>query len=202
MLWKLFAVMALVAGAPAWAQGGSIPPTGTEQGWKGLHLAEIVSEPGEGLEAFMLRLAPVLDRHTRESGHEVCGMVAQSADSEQFGVRLGTTKGAMTCSMSRSNVPAGMRALNVSIHSHPHNRSVLPTAADVSFYAENPLSSGRMVKRGRSERVGGAYFSSGDYAAGPGYLVAEGQLLYQEGKGTERNLGRFVVTPGALEGTE
>ncbi len=58
-----------------------------------VHLAEIVSEPGEALEAFMLRLAPVLDRHTRESGHEVCGMVAQSADAERFGVRLGTTKG-------------------------------------------------------------------------------------------------------------
>ncbi|HHA2423514.1 TPA: hypothetical protein ACOD9U_001316 [Stenotrophomonas maltophilia] len=198
MLWKTLAVVALVAGGPAWAQGGSIPPTGMEPSWKGVHLAEIVSEPGEGLEAFMLRLAPVLDRHTRESGHEVCGMVAQSSDTERFGVRLGTTKGAMTCSMSRANVPLGMRALKLSIHSHPHTRSVLPTAADVSFYAENPLSSGRMVKRGRSERVGGAYFSSGDYAAGPGYLVAEGQLLYQEGKGTERNLGRFDVTPGAL----
>ncbi|WP_323162628.1 hypothetical protein [Stenotrophomonas maltophilia] len=198
MLWKTLAVATLVAGGPAWAHGGSVPPTGMEPSWKGVHLAEIVSEPGEALEAFMLRLAPVLDRHTRESGHEVCGMVAQSADAERFGVRLGTTKGAMTCSMSRSNVPDGMHALNVSIHSHPHTRSVLPTAADVSFYAENPLSSGRMVKRGRSERVGGAYFSSGDYAAGPGYLVAEGQLLYQEGKGTERNLGHFVVTPGDL----
>ncbi|WP_288431778.1 hypothetical protein [uncultured Stenotrophomonas sp.] len=198
MLWKTLAVAILVAGGPAWAHGGSVPPTGKEPSWKGVHLAEIVSEPEEALETFMLRLAPVLDRHTRESGHEVCGMVAQSADAERFGVRLGTTKGAMTCSMSRSNVPDGMHALNVSIHSHPHTRSVLPTAADVSFYAESPLSSGRMVKRGRSERVGGAYFSSGDYAAGPGYLVAEGQLLYQEGKGTERNLGHFVVTPGEL----
>ena len=81
MLWKLLAVMALLAGVPAWAQGGSIPPTGTEQGWKGLHLAELVSEPGEGLSDFMLRIAPVLDQHTRESGHEGCCMVAQSADA-------------------------------------------------------------------------------------------------------------------------
>ncbi len=29
MLWKLLAVMALLAGVPAWAQGGSIPPTST-----------------------------------------------------------------------------------------------------------------------------------------------------------------------------
>lgn len=200
MPWKSFAVVALVASVPAWAQGGSIPPTGMQQGWKGLHLVELVSDPGEGLSDFMLRIAPVLEQHTRESGHEVCGMVAQSADAERFGVRLGTTKGAMTCSMSRLNVPAGMRALTVSVHSHPHTRSVLPTSADVSFYAENPLSSGRMVKRGRSERVGGAYFSIGDYAAGPGFLVAEGQLLYQEGKGTERNLGSFDVTPGSLAG--
>ncbi|WP_223572143.1 hypothetical protein [Xanthomonas citri] len=198
MLWKTLAVMALVAGGPAWAQGGSIPPTGMEASWKGVHLAEIVSEPGEGLDDFMLRVAPVLDRYTKESGHEVCGMVAQSADSERFGVRLGTTKGAMTCSMSRANVPLGMHALKLSIHSHPHTRSVLPTSADVAFYGENPLVTGRMVKRGRSERVGGAYFSGGDYASGPGYLVAEGQLLYQEGRGTERNLGHFDVNPGQL----
>lgn len=31
MFWKLFAVAALVVGAPAWAQGGSIPPTSTIQ---------------------------------------------------------------------------------------------------------------------------------------------------------------------------
>ena len=125
-------------------------------------------------------------------------MLAQSTDTERFGVRLGTTKGAMTCSMSRSNVPAGMRALTVSIHSHPYHRSVFPTSADVTFYAENPLSSARMIKRGRPEKVGGAYFSNGDYTAGPGFLVAEGQVLYQEGRGTERNLGRFEATPNLL----
>lgn len=162
-------------------------------------VGEFVSEPGEALGDFILRIAPSLDQHTLASGHEVCGMVA--ADSERYGVRLGSTKGAMTCSMSRSNVPDGMRALNVSIHSHPHTRSVFPTSADVSFYAENPMVSGRMVKRGRPEKVGGAYFSDGDYAAGPGYLVAEGQVLYQEGKGTERILGNFTVTPGLLAQT-
>lgn len=162
-------------------------------------VGEFISQTGEALGDFIVRIAPALDQHTRESGHEVCGMVA--ADSERYGVRLGTTKGAMTCSLSRSNVPEGMRAMNVSIHSHPHTRSVLPTAADVSFYAENPLSSGRMVKRGRSERVGGAYFSAGDYQSGPGYLVAEGQVLYQEGKGTERTLGNFTVTPSLLAQT-
>lgn len=162
-------------------------------------VGEFVSEPGEALGDFTLRLAPALDQHTRESGHEVCGMVA--ADSDRYGVRLGTTKGAMTCSMSRSNVPDGMRALKISVHSHPHTRSVFPTSADVSFYAENPMVSGRMVKRGRPEKVGGAYFSHGDYASGPGYLVAEGQVLYQDGKGTERNLGHFDVAPGLLAQT-
>lgn len=140
-------------------------------------VGEFVSEPGEALGDFILRIAPALEEHTKDSGHEVCGMVAQSADSERYGLRLGTTTGAMTCSMSRSNVPEGMRALKVSVHSHSRTRSVIPTSADVTFYAENPLVSGRMVKRGRPEKVGGAYFSNGDYAEGGGDVVAEGQTL-------------------------
>ncbi|MGX5730923.1 hypothetical protein ACWKWK_10370 [Pseudoxanthomonas beigongshangi] len=156
------------------------------------HVAELVSEQGEPLEDFVLRIAPVLDRYTHETGFEACGMVAQSADGERFGVRLGSTKGAMTCEMRRSNVPEGMTALRLSIHSHPHKPVVMPTAADVSFYAGTQASNGRMILRGRPERVGGAYFSAADYASGPGYLVSEGRVLYQQGKGTERDLGAYA----------
>lgn len=154
---------------------------------------EIVGQVDESLESFVMRVAPELDSFTRQSGYEACGMIAQTPSGNQFGVRLITIKGAMTCSMLRSNVPEGMRALKVSIHSHPHKRSVFPTAADVSYYAENPMVSGRMVKRGSPEKVGGAYFSQGDYRAGPGYLVAEGRLLYQEGVGTERDIGTYAA---------
>lgn len=155
---------------------------------------EIVSQVDENLESFVLRVAPELDSFTRESGHEACGMIAQTPNGNQFGIRLITIKGAMTCSMLRSNVPDGMRAMNVSIHSHPYKRSVFPTAADVNYYAEHPMNSGRMIKRGKPEKVGGAYFSQGDYQAGPGYLVAEGRLLYQEGVGTERDIGVYNAT--------
>lgn len=161
---------------------------------------EIIGQVDESLESFVLRVAPELDSFTRQSGHEACGMIAQTPSGNQFGVRLITIKGAMTCSMLRSNVPDGMRAQNVSIHSHPHKRSVFPTAADVNYYAENPMVSGRMIKRGSPEKVGGAYFSQGDYQAGPGYLVAEGRLLYQEGVGTDRDLGVYNIM--TLAGTQ
>ncbi len=157
------------------------------------HVAELVSEQGEHLEDFVLRIAPMLDRYTRETGFEACGMVAQSPDGERFGVRLGTSQGAMTCEMRRSNVPAGMTALRLSIHSHPHKPTILPTAADVAFYAGTQAANGRMVLRGRPQRVGGAFFSSGDYASGPGYLVSDGRVLYQEGKGSERDLGTYAI---------
>ena len=119
-------------------------------------------------------------------------MMAQSPDGERFGVRLGTSQGAMTCEMRRSNVPEGMTALRLSIHTHPHKRVVMPTASDVAFYAGTQASNGRMILRGRPEQVGGAYFSVGDYASGPGYLVSQGRVLYQEGKGTERDLGAYA----------
>lgn len=157
------------------------------------HVAELVSEHGEPLEYFLLRIAPVLDRYTRETGFEACGLVSQTPDGNRFGVRLGTSKGAMTCEILRSNVPAGMTGLRLSIHSHPHKTTILPTAADVAFYAGTQAENGTMVLRGRPQRVGGALFSTGDYASGPGYLVSNGRVLYQEGKGSERDLGSYTA---------
>lgn len=157
-----------------------------------LPLGDHVSQEGEDLEAFLLRLAPTLEAYTAESGFEACGFVAQNSDGDRFGVRLVTSKGALTCYMHSADVPAGMRPLRVTIHSHPQRHAVAPTAADVAFFATLPSASGRVVRRGRLEYTGhakGAAFSAVDYDGGAGYLVTHGALHYQEGRGTERVVG-------------
>lgn len=155
-------------------------------------LGDHVSDEGEDLEAFLLRLAPTLEAYTAENGFEACGVVAQNEDGDRFGVRLVTSRGALTCFMRTADVPKGMRPLRLTIHSHPQRTKVAPTTADVAFFATRPSPSGRLVRRGQLEHTShGAAFSSADYEAGAGYLVTHGALHYQEGRGTERVVGAF-----------
>ena len=151
---------------------------------------EFISVRGETLDAFMLRIAPEVQFFTSASGWETCGVVAEGVSG--YGVRMVSSRGAMTCEMLKDNVPMGMKALPLTLHTHPAQRSVRPTPADASYYASNPNVVGRMIKVGRAESVGGAQFSSPDYTM-PGYLVAEGKVLHQAGKGSERLVG-FVAS--------
>lgn len=154
---------------------------------------EFVSNPNEDLEAFLVRISPQAEAFTLNTGWEVCGFVAQNKDGK-YGLRLASTRGAVSCGMSANNVPFGMTATKMTYHTHPEGNA-RPTSADAEFYAENPAVSGRMLKVGKPLKVGvggkgSAVFSEGDYVA-PGYLVAEGKLMYQEGKGTERDVGHL-----------
>lgn len=158
-------------------------------GWR-----EFVSQENENLDDFLLRISPIAEQFTVMTGWEVCGFVAQGKNG-QYGVRLSSTRGAISCSMSSNNVPFGMTAMRLTYHTHPEGNA-RPTAADAEFYADNPATSGRMVKVGKPVKIGvGAQgsdmFSDGDYAA-PGYLAAEGKLLHQEGKGSERDVGTYI----------
>lgn len=158
---------------------------------KTIEVAVFVSEVDEPLDTFMLRIAPTLERYTAETGWEACGWIGQSEKADRYAVRIGTTKGALTCGMRKSEVPEGFRALSLSIHSHPQAHSVFPSASDVAFYQENREMQGgdRMVVRRRPERrAHNATFSPADYAVGPGYLVDRGSLHYQEGPGTQREV--------------
>lgn len=181
MLRFLFVVLAALAASPCLAQ--ELPSHAPDA-----LPFEAVSAPGEPLDAFVLRVAPTLMAFTAASGFEACGVIAHDTKSGRFGVRVGSSKGTMTCGMSRSNVPTGFVATDLTLHSHPERRTVLPTAADVAYFEVHPIGD-RIVKRGRPESLGNSVFSTADYRAGPGYLVRQGQLWFQTGPGTDRMVG-------------
>ena len=164
---------------------GSTPVSGVELG---THL----SDEGEELEAWLVRIAPILATHTQESGHEACGYIAQNQDGSRYGIRLTTSKGALTCVVDPTRVPEGMTALRATFHSHPQRSIVLPTAADELHYRANPLPSGQWIKRARPVDLGNSTFSAADYAAGAGYVVTKGRVFFQSGKGTDREVGALV----------
>lgn len=152
-------------------------------------LSEHTSHFEEPLDDFMVRIAPVLQQYTHDTNHEACGRVYQNDDGTRFGVRLLTSKGAITCAIPLEQME-GMRPLRLTIHSHPQKTTVMPTLADVQFYqSEDNSGMGRTVLRGRPETLSNKIFSDPDFASGPGYLVSKGKVFYQEGKGTEREVG-------------
>lgn len=152
-------------------------------------LFEAVSEPGEALDAFMLRVAPRLRAYSDATGYEACGVIARN-DQGQYGVVVGTNHAHIACVNLSRIVPAGMRATGETIHSHGGDRAVAASKVDLQLMGK------RLAKMGGTTRaiitVHGQKldaFSPTDFEGGPGYLAApEGRLLHQSGKGTTREV--------------
>lgn len=155
-------------------------------------VATVISDDSEDLENWLLaKVAPVLAAYTEKSGHEVCGFIAQNSDGSRYGVKLMTSNGAITCINNSEYSPEGMTSSKATIHSHPQRSMIIPSSADEAHYAENPMSIGHVIKRGRPEKIAYKKFSAGDYRNGAGYLVSDGSLTFQSGKGTERIVGNY-----------
>ncbi len=143
------------------------------------YVADLESEEGEGKTAFVKRIAEVAEGYTREHGHEVCGWIAYGGRSA-FSVRLVTLGSQIACGAAKSTVVAGYSAGNELIHSHPEKRVLRLTALDRKLR-------GRTQVGANTESTDNCRFSNTDYA-NPGYLVACGKILHQNGRGTETQI--------------
>ncbi|WP_241898440.1 hypothetical protein [Stenotrophomonas maltophilia] len=182
MFWKLFAVAALVVGAPAWAQGGSIPPTGIKQVWERQHLGDYSSEPGEALPDFLRRTGRALHDFTRQSGNEACGAIA--SDGQRFSFRLYTDGVPHGCAIQTSAVLDGFAFTGETIHSHPWQKVLTMTRtarAWSQFYRDGHAGAPTLRNDGATG------FSKADRANGDGWLVAGGQLLHLVNGKTQRH---------------
>lgn len=143
------------------------------------HVADLENAEGEGKTAFVKRIAEVARAYTREHGHEVCGWIAYGGRSA-FSVRLVTLGSQVACGASKSTVVAGYSAGNEMIHTHPEKRVIRLTALDKKLR-------GRTQVGANTESPDNCRFSGTDYA-NPGYLVACGKILHQNGRGTEKQI--------------
>lgn len=144
-------------------------------------LFEEVSQPGEAMDAFVLRIAPQLAEYTAATGFEACGAIA--SDGERFGVVVGSNGGHTVCVNFHNRVPSGMVSTRQTVHSHTTMKAYRLTPADLLVVGGRPA--GSVQRGGNPER-----FSDEDYAA-PGYVVTSRTVKHQAGKGTERTIGTF-----------
>lgn len=170
---------------PGFALAGGTPSPAP---WPQELLGDYISEQGETRDAFVLRVSPVLERFTKATGFEACGVLA--TDGQRFGVRLASIGSVLACELRASEVPAGMSALNVSIHSHPAGVVQL-TRAEIRRAA---MAGNRALAGGRAQKVMPG-FSNPDFASGPGYLVADGKVYFQMGRDMAGVVGPVPTAP-------
>jgi len=171
MAWLLMAIS-----SAAWAQG---PMVGDDRiTIKGLgeigytQLFEARSEEGESLDAFALRIAPQFTAFSQKTGFEACGVLAKNETG--YGIVVGTNHSHIVCLNFPDKVPAGMGGTGLTMHSHPGGRYYKVNPADrVMLGPLNALNS-------RVER-GPRGLSKEDFQSGAGYLVEDGEVIFQEG---------------------
>jgi len=175
----VFVVLAALAALPCFA--------GTKQiQAKAWPVATHVSEAGEDKTAFLRRVAVAAQAWTAETGFETCGMVA--TDGQRWGLRLITLRSQVDCVFAPGVAPEGMHTTSETFHTHPrasvsgYLKLTAETRTSLKSLGERSPPSGVQVENDNE-------FSARDYAAGPGYLVTNGRLLFQGGRGQREDLG-------------
>ena len=139
-------------------------------------LFEVMSEPGETIDSFALKIGPTLRAYSDASTYEACGALA--SDGNRFGVVIGSNRSHLGCVIFHHLIPEGMWSIGQSIHSH---------GGDVKFSAnKNDLALQSLLFRDIATLrfVAGQcldQFSLADFSAGAGYLATPTGVLHQNG---------------------
>lgn len=181
----LATVLSLVLALPAGAASvGRASIGGQGEYAPVIAVAPVVAKPGESDADFLLRAGRWMRNFTTGSGYEACSQVCR-APSGGLGLLVSTSNSQIGCGLT-GECPDGYTATPDSIHSHPVVSRLKMNDVDRAFMrARRP---GQNVKRQEAFTGARMTFSGPDYASGPGYLVTDDVLLYQNGPGTSRKV--------------
>lgn len=140
---------------------------------------QLTTIQASSVEQAVWEAASYLDAFTRATGFEGCGLIERNADGVE--IVLSTNFSQIGCLTSR--VPReGFETDQETIHSHPLDEKIYANPVDAVW---------GQVRRGNRVTVEPHTFSRRDRRNGSGYLVALGQLLYQDGT-QEKALGAIA----------
>lgn len=179
---SLFAVLVFLIATVA--QAGQSVSVGSLRAKVPVEMVTIViSTEGESKEDFLRRAGGLLEGYTERTGFEACASVCQSPT--RTGVFITSSKAHAYCA-AVDRCPSGdMVTTGESIHSHPQQTRYVVNENDAIF-------SNFRYKRGERRNGDPDRFSDLDYAGGPGYLITNGELRYQQGEGKERVIGPTI----------
>ena len=198
----MLGVAMLQAASPAQAQAQIRP--GEIQGTLEVRaLGTMENRQGEGKIDFLKRVGRVLDGYTGSTNLEACGVLIdrphlQPEDQGKWTVPLVTQMSHIACA-GVITLPYDGVLSGETIHSHPrppHGRYQV-NQADVSFFYG---LHGKRVRRGQRMTLPmyeQARFSQQDFSSGPGWLVENGELLFQNGRDNIQRHGSIHEDPAA-----
>lgn len=148
-------------------------------------VATVYSEVGEGRTDFIKRVSSTFTGYTAETGHEACGLVAVLKDGADgvrptFSIKVVTLGSQIACGTRPADLVEGYTSMGDTAHSHPEKRVLRLTARDMALRG-NPA--GQL----RTESVNNCKPSAQDYTQ-KGFLFACGKVIYQTGRGTDKEL--------------
>lgn len=161
-------------------------------------LGTYTSNPGETLNAFLLRVGTALHTYSEQANYEACGVIAVATDdkaSAQFAVITHSNHAHIGCATDAHDIPAGMVSSGTTIHSHIMRHKATLNATDWLMRGlPMPTDGPHEIVIAHPEQ-----FSSNDFDE-PGYLATDSGVFFQDGKGTERSIGSFSTasSTGAL----
>jgi hypothetical protein len=138
---------------------------------------ELIQTQTETQKDFLVRVGTELQDWAAKNKTEACGQIAAN-ESGNWSVVIVTENAHAACGEPRGALLPGYHFIGKTIHVHPQKRTYIVNGYDEAM-GDTGLALGQKVPLD-PER-----YSDADFASGPGYLVTNGKLYYQHGKGTE-----------------
>lgn len=163
------------------------------------HVDVLLQQHNETHEQFMVRLMQRFRLFTAQTGFEASGALCRSKDG-RMGVTI-VTGNAYFSSPALGGCPLDTPIKGDFIHSHPMPGIHLTSAKDmIDTNSRSGFFGGKKPKTIYVSRKSAQVFSGPDYLLGPGYLVSDDTVLYQEGRGTAR-IVMILPDPSIQENT-
>lgn len=174
------AVLALgLWSASAWAQEPGLAQINVNGRSVPAVTLAVIQLPAVSMDEAALTIAPVLQRHTQDTGHEACAMLCKSS---QGWAALPLSVGAHTSCPIVRQCPISSQPSGVSIHSHRRAGPYRANLADMRMLGVSHAV-GTYAKADRPER-----FSEEDFQS-PGYMVTpNGEVWFQAGPSNVRRV--------------
>lgn len=192
-----FPLLALIVALACMVSQSVAQAGGTDQVMWSDTVEELFQTPDESDQAFRIRVFQRMRRFTRDTGYEASGHFCRD-EQGRMGIIITTWRAHFSApSMMGCPLALGLQsALGRFVHTHPLPGRYIHTEQDLD---QANLGRKWLKKKGGAARWVGAgaagRFSAGDYAIGPGWLVADDRVLYQEGRGTAREVLRLPPLP-------
>lgn len=131
------------------------------------------SAPGQTEQQFAIEVGTTLQTWSAQTHEEACGQL--TTDGTLFAVVLVTEHSHGACGEPQGAILPGFHLIHKTIHVHPTITHYHTTPEDVAM--GDPRNVDITITQG--------VFSAADYATGPGYLVTDHKLLYQDHPNTQ-----------------